>query len=197
MRKSLFFASLLLFAALSMSAQSAKWVNDPETGYDIPVGACSWDEILSSQLYEEEMETFYKMYEPFMPSVEDMARVCRDIFPEYRLKAIFYFGGWDNDCQELLPAFIRWTDAISVNYNFPVDYKLVAVDRTLLSNNDEFDAAHIQDVPTVKLSMVKKDAGIVVEEVELGQFSGQLQENTLEKELYMIFARYMKYSYGR
>lgn len=193
MKKGLFFAILLAFVTFSMSAQSVRWVNDSERGYAYPVGVCTWQDVQTSLCYDQDMAVFYDNYDPMVMNMADMARVCRDVFPGYQLQAVCYFGGWNNDCHEFLPAFMRWIEVLSSDFNFIVDYTLVGVDKDLTSGVEFYDVARIHNLPTIQLTLVKKDGEVVKDEVKLGEFSGDLHEDTLERELYMILARYMKY----
>lgn len=192
MNKALF-VLLMAFFTFTVSAQKLQWMEDVEKGYSIPVGVCTWSQIQGSSFYAEDIENFYDKYTLESMNLADISRVCQEMFPSYRMKAVCYFGAWNNDCHEMLPAFIRWTESLSSDYNYNVDYTLVGVDRSLRSYDESYDVAGIHNVPTIMLTLQKFDGEVVVDEIELGKFSGVLKARNLEHELYLILARYLKY----
>ncbi|MCQ2283608.1 MAG: hypothetical protein MJZ57_01760 [Bacteroidales bacterium] len=192
-KRILLVSSCCFLAQIGFSQTAIASANGDNMG--VPYGECDWETIQKTSCYENEMAVFYDTYKVESRIASNMAMGCSNAFLGYQMKAVVYFAAWNNDSHEMLPAFIRFCEELNDKFSFPIQYTLVSVDRTLSSHDANYEEAHIHGVPTIQLHMEKISEGQVVDKVDLGEFTGELKEETWEAEIYMIFARYMKYRY--
>lgn len=193
MKRSAFLLFLLCLLGFSAIAQPLRWHSDAEYNYEIPIGVIDWKKFQSCSAYQEDFAGFYLKYNPENMPMADFVKVCSEVFTGYNVHATFFFAAWNNDCHELLPAFIRWTEELENQYSFYVDYTLVALNRQKQCGIAKYDAASIQELPTILISLSKVEGDHVVDEVDLGKVTSQMTERNLETALYMLLAKYMKY----
>lgn len=163
--------------ASSLFAQGVKWVADANGEHQIPVGPCTWEDLQKSDFFPE-MEAFYGQYEPNWDDLYMLVETMRYHFPEYTLRANFFFGAWDYDSEQLLGEFVKYQELLKNEYQYPeFAYNLIAEDQDFKT----FDQVPTVDkLPMLFVGLVPKDNEQNV--VPLGSIA-QVPELTLEHDL--------------
>jgi hypothetical protein len=119
MKKWGLFIVMFLLSASSVFSQKLRWEMDEEKKYQVPVGACSWDNIQQSDFYSIINENSKDVILNATATVE-LAQVLESQ-PETKYEMEAYFGAWDDESLYQLPFFYIFGITMETKYQRPID----------------------------------------------------------------------------
>ena len=119
MKKIALVTLICLFSASSIFPQQLKWEMDEEKSYQVPVGFCTWDDIMQSDFSDIIKEYSYNVILNADATIE-----IADIFesqPDTKYEIEAYFGAWDELSLQQLPFFYIFGITMETKYQRPID----------------------------------------------------------------------------
>jgi hypothetical protein len=127
MKKWAFFIVICLLSASNIFSQNLRWETDEEKSYQVPVGPCSWDDILSSDFdYLIKENSMNIILNP--KATVALAEVLEAERPtKYEIDA--YFGAWDDESLWQLPRFYVFAITMESKYQQSIDFQFYGCNR--------------------------------------------------------------------
>ncbi len=127
MRRVAFISLISLLSVVSAFAQNLKWEVDEEKSYKIPVGACSWEDILGSDFSGIMIENAIDHILNGEATLE-LANTLESM-PETKFEIEAYFGGWDDMSLQQLVRFYTFVMTMENKYQQPIAYQFYGCNR--------------------------------------------------------------------
>lgn len=124
------FAFVIVICLLSMSSifsQNLKWENDEEKSYQVPVGLCTWEDLMQaefSNLLKEYSRDVILNSDATVKLAETLESQSNT---KYEIDA--YFGAWDEESLKQLPHFYIFVMTMGAKYQQPIEYKFIGCNR--------------------------------------------------------------------
>lgn len=124
------FAFVIVICLLSMSSifsQNLKWENDEEKSYQVPVGLCTWEDLMQaefSNLLKEYSRNVILNSDATVKLAETLESQSNT---KYEIDA--YFGAWDEESLKQLPHFYIFVMTMGAKYQQPIEYKFIGCNR--------------------------------------------------------------------
>lgn len=127
MKKIAFIIVILLLSTGYTFSQNLKWEMDEEKSYQIPVGLCTWDDLVQSGFN-------YLLKEYSMDVVLDAKATVKlsevlESQPNNHYEIEAFFAAWDEESLRQLPHFYAFVRTMETKYQQPIEFKLIGCNR--------------------------------------------------------------------
>ena len=127
MKKIVFISLICLLSISNIFSQNLKWETDEEKSYQIPVGLCTWDDIMKSDFASIVRENSMDVILNAKATVE-LAQVLESQRPAtYEIEA--YFGAWNDESLRQLPRFYIFAKTMEAKYQQPIGFNFIGCNR--------------------------------------------------------------------
>ena len=119
MKKFAFVVVICLLSTSSIFPQSLRWEMDEEKSYQVPVGLCTWDDIVQSDFFNLLNEYSYNVILNANATIELAQTLESQPNTKYEIEA--YFGAWDDVSLSQLPYFYIFGKTMETKYQQPIN----------------------------------------------------------------------------
>lgn len=127
MKKIVIFAAITLLSIGYIFSQELKWETDEEKSYKIPVGLCTWDDLVQSEFNYLLREYSINVILDANATVE-LAKVLENQ-PNSHYEIEAFFAAWDEESLKQLPHFYAFVKTMETKYQQPIEFKLIGCNR--------------------------------------------------------------------
>lgn len=127
MKKFAFVIVICLLSASSIFSQNLKWENDEEKSYQVPVGQCTWEDLMQAEFSNLLREYSMDVVLNSDATVKLAEAIESQSNTKYEIEA--YFGAWDEESLKQLPHFYIFVMTMGAKYQQPIEYKFIGCNR--------------------------------------------------------------------
>ncbi|MBO4656106.1 MAG: hypothetical protein J5644_11225 [Bacteroidales bacterium] len=127
MKKIAFITIITLLSINCIFSQSLRWELDEEKSYSIPIGLCTWEDLMQSDFYSLVRKYSMNVILNSEATVE-LAQILESKEPaKYEIEA--YFGAWDDESLQQLPHFYAFVLTMESKYQKPIAFRFIGCNR--------------------------------------------------------------------
>lgn len=160
MKKIVFIVAITLLSIGYIFSQELKWEMDEERSYKVPIGLCTWDDIVSSDfswlIYEYSTNVILNA-----DATVELAKVLENQ-PNERYEIEAYFGAWDEESLKQLPHFYAFVMTMGAKYQQPIEYKFIGCNREY---NDNYTDMVPPTLPYYAIYRISNGKRVVIGEI--------------------------------